>query len=103
MALSEADIAFALDLLAPLGGLSHRRMMGGLSIYRDGTIFAMLDRSGRLYLKARGAFADEMAQAGARQFGADSDHRMAYWTLPEAALDDPEQACAWARRALAAL
>ena len=28
---------------------------------------------------------------------------MGYWTLPEAALDDPEAACDWARRALDAL
>ena len=28
--------------------------------------------------------------------------RMGYWSLPEAALDDPEAACAWARRALGA-
>ena len=26
---------------------------------------------------------------------------MPYWTLPDAALDDPEDASAWARRALA--
>ena len=28
---------------------------------------------------------------------------MPYWTLPDAALDDPDMACDWARRALAHL
>ena len=27
---------------------------------------------------------------------------MGYWSLPDAAVDDPEAACAWARQALAA-
>jgi len=28
---------------------------------------------------------------------------MAYWTMPEEAVDDPDLACDWARRALAHL
>lgn len=28
---------------------------------------------------------------------------MPYWTMPEALLDNPDEACGWARRALAAL
>ncbi len=103
VSLSDADIAHALELLSGLGALSHRKMMGGLSIYHDGTIFAMMDRSGRVFLKARDDFAAEMKAAGAVQFGADHGRRMPYWTMPEPALDDPELACDWARRALAAL
>ena len=59
-------------------------------------------------LKAKdGAFADRIAAMGAekwtyaRKDGALSS--MPYWSLPEAALDDPEQACVLAREALAAL
>ena len=103
MSVSEGDIARAEELFAPLGAISHRRMMGGLSIYHAGRIFAILDREGTPYLKAKGAFAAEMQAAGARQFGAGTGRRMGYWTLPDEALDDPEEACAWARRALAAL
>lgn len=104
MSVSDADIAFALDLFAPLGGLSHRKMMGGLSIYCQGQIFAILGSDAQVYLKAKGAFADAMADAGARQFSMVSKDgktsSMGYWTLPDAALDDSEAACDWARRAL---
>ncbi len=103
MSINDTDIAFVHDMFDPLGHITTRKMMGGLSIYCDGTIFAMLDREGTLYLKAKGPFADEMAAAGARQFGADSGDRMAYWTLPDAALSDPDAALTWGQKALAAL
>lgn len=104
MSVADADIAHALDLFAPLGGLSSRRMMGGLSIYRDGQIFAILSGDGTIYLKASGAFAKTMQAAGARQFSMVNKQgvarSMGYWTLPDAALDDADLACDWARRAL---
>jgi len=103
MSVSDGDIAFAQDLFAPLGDITSRKMMGGLSIYCDGQIFAILDSELTLYLKAKGVMAEAMAAAGSRQFGADSGQKMGYWTLPDIAMDDPETACNWARRALAAL
>ncbi len=103
VSVSESDIARVLELFEGLGGLSHRKMMGGLSIYRDGQIFAILSRAGEVYLKACGDFAAEMEAAGGRRFRMADGRSMHYWTLPEDALDDPEQACDWARRALTAL
>lgn len=107
MSVSDADIAFALDLFAPLGAITSRKMFGGMTIYHQGQIFALLSSQGEIYLKATGKFADEMATTGARPFSMSSKdgktHSMGYWTLPEAALDDPDLACDWARRALAEL
>ena len=107
MSVSDSDIAFARELFAGLGGLTHRKMMGGLTLYCAGQVFAILDGEGRVYLKAKGAFADEMAAAGAVKFSFTDRHgktaSMGYWSLPDAALDEPDLACDWARRALAAL
>jgi DNA transformation protein and related proteins len=103
MSVSDSDIAFIDELFAALGAISHRKMMGGLSIYHDGQIFAILSSAGRVYLKASGDVADAMAAQGAERFDMGDGRGMNYWTLPDAALDDPELACAWARRALAAL
>ncbi|MCB1330484.1 MAG: TfoX/Sxy family protein [Maritimibacter sp.] len=103
MSVTDSDIAFVHELFDGLGAITHRKMMGGLSIYCDGQIFAILSSGGRLYLKAAGAFAAEMAAEGAVRFEMEDGRGMNYWTLPEAALDDPDLACAWARRALAAL
>lgn len=107
MSLAEADIAFAKELFAGLGPITTRKMMGGLCLYADGTIFAMMRSDGSLLLKGAGDFIAELEAAGCEQWrytrkdGAPS--QMPYWSFPEAALDDPELACNWARRALAHL
>lgn len=104
MSVSEADIAFALDLFAPLGGVTSRKMFGGLMLYRDGAAFALLSSQGTIHLKASGDFAQTLKAEGARLFSMvnkqGKSHSMGYWTLPEAALDDPEAACGWALQAL---
>ena len=102
MAVTDADIAFVKELLEGLGSLTHRKMMGGATFYCDGQVFAILSSGGEVYLKAKVPFADAMEAEGSRIFGMDGK-TMGYWTLPDAALDDPELACDWARRALAAL
>ncbi|MEO0916476.1 MAG: TfoX/Sxy family protein [Pseudomonadota bacterium] len=95
MAVSDADIAFATDLFSDLGKVTSRKMFGGLGLYIDGTIFALVSSAGRIYVKTTPDLAASLADEGAEQF-----HNMPYWSLPESALDDPETACDWARRFL---
>ncbi len=107
MSVTDSDIAFAHELFEGLGEITHRKMMGGLTLYCDGQVFAILDQNATPYLKAKGAFAKEMEAAGSEIFSmTDKDGKtssMGYWTLPSDAVDDPDLACDWARRALAAL
>ena len=99
-----ADPAWIADLFGDLGTITTRRMMGGLSVYANGRIFAVADREGTLYLKAKGAFAADLVGMGSRPFAYPrrdgSVARMGYMTLPDAALDDPALACDLARGAL---
>ncbi len=101
MSVSQADIDFALEIFSEIGPMTTRKMMGGLCIYCEGQIFAILSSQGRLYLKAKDEFARKLQSAGAEIFAMDDGRSMGYWTLPDAALDDPELACDWARQALA--
>ena len=107
MAVSEADIAFAKELFDGLGTLTTRKMMGGLCLYSDGIIFALLYSDGTLYIKAQGDFIDEVKALGCTQWRYQREGQkpvaMPYWTLPEACLDDPDEARDLARRALAHL
>ncbi len=96
MSVDDSDIAFAVDLFSNLGGLSTRKMFGGMCLYHDGTVFALLSSDGRLYLKTRDP--GTLYGTATAQF-----HNMPYWSLPEAALDDPDHACTLAQNALAAL
>ena len=103
MAVSDADIERIYELFEGVGGLSHRKMMGGLSLYTEGQIFAIMSAEGQIYLKASGDFASRLAGEGAEKFEMPDGRGMNYWTLPEAAMDDPDAAADWARQALAAL
>lgn len=107
MAVTDEQIAFVTDLFSGLGPVTTRKMFGGLGIYADGTIFALLMSDGTMKLKGAGDMPRAYAHAGwqpwtyTRKDGATSS--MPYWTIPEDLLDDPDAACNWARRALDAL
>ncbi len=98
MTVSEADIAFATDLFSDLGPVTTRKMFGGICLYLDGAVFALMTSEGVLHLKAREPLSGKLAAEGATQF-----HNMPYWSLPEAALDDPAEACSLARQTLLTL
>ena len=77
--------------------------LGGGSVYANGLIFALLD-DGVVWLKADDVNAPLLAQAGSRQFTYPTKDgatmAMAYWSLPESALDDPDEAVDWARQSI---
>ena len=98
MALADADIAFAVDLFSDLGNVSTRKMFGGMCLYLDQAVFALMSSDGQLYLKSKGDMVTALRNDGASQF-----HNMPYWSIPDAALDDPSEACTLARRTIASL
>ena len=55
MSISNADIAFVKDLFAGVSTLTTRKMFGGLAIYADGVIFALIISTGAFMLKAKRA------------------------------------------------
>ena len=104
MAVTEEEIAFVRDLFSALPAITTRKMFGGLSIYSEGQIFAIIGPEDVIYIKAKGPLAEALAAEGSFQFvfeGKEKTASMGYWSLPDTAVDDPEEACAWARRALA--
>ena len=107
MSLTAEEIAFATELFSGLGEITTRRMMGGLCLYHQGTIFALMRSDGQILLKGAGDFIPVLEAEGCTRWDYVRDNgrrgTMPYWTLPDAALDDPETACDWARRALAHL
>ncbi len=108
MAVSDAQIARALELFEGVGHLTTRKMFGGLGIYSEGTIFAVILSDGTLKLKGAGDMVEVFEREDWERWtyqreGSDKVASMPYWTLPDALLDDPEAASDWARRALAEL
>lgn len=99
---------FVRELFAGLGDVQIKRMFGGAGGYADGVMFLLI-ADDAIYLKADAALKDELRAEGCGPFvwTPDSGPRagekveMGYWRLPDAALDDPDEAVAWGGKALA--
>lgn len=97
--MTEDDIR---DLFAGLGSVAVRRMFGGKGIYFGGVIIAV-ELRGELMLKGDEAMASDLEAAGCRRWTYvgkrhGKEVAMPYWTVPETALDDPNEMAVWARR-----
>ena len=90
------------ELFESLGPVTIRKMFGGKGVYVDGLIIAV-EADGEMLLKADAQSAPAFEAAGCRQWTYDGKKgpvKMPYWSIPETALDDPEEMGVWARRAL---
>jgi DNA transformation protein len=94
--------AWVSEHFAALGPLEIKRMFGGAGVYCQGIIFALLD-DGVVWLKGDETNVPALEAAGARQFtypGKDEvEMKLGYWSLPDSATDDPDEAADWARGA----
>lgn len=100
----EGFVEFLRELLEPLGRVGMRRMFGGHGVYVDGLFIAIVIE-GRLYLKVDDDTRRAFEGAGCAPFvyqGKAKPVEMSYWSVPEEALDSPEQMRPWARMAIAA-
>lgn len=98
MATSTAEIDHLLELLAPLGAVSARRMFGGWGLYVDGPMLAIVV-DGELLLKVDEDSRAMFEQAGCRPFIYRARGReipMSYWSVPDEALDSPDAMRPWA-------
>ena len=104
MSASPAFADYVLELLAPLGEVSARRMFGGYGIYCDGVMFALIANE-VLYLKADDGNRPALEHAGSEPFTYEAKGRrtaLSYWRAPDEAMESPGLAAEWARAAYAA-
>jgi DNA transformation protein len=91
--------------LEPLGAVTMRRMMGGATLYLDGTVFAILDED-ELWLKADSESDAIWDAQGCEKFSvAFEDGRvgtMNYRRAPQDVYDDREAIQRWAALAVEA-
>jgi DNA transformation protein and related proteins len=88
-------------MFAGLGTVTIKKMFGGKSVYFNGIITA-IETDGEIFLKADALSAPQFESAGARQWSYDGKGKsvkMPYWTVPDAALDDPDELKTWTRLA----
>jgi DNA transformation protein len=98
------DAAAIEDLFAAVGPVHTRRMFSGYGVFRDDLCFALVLR-GEIYMKADAQTEALFRDAGSEPFSYERRGRLvsvAFWRLPDAALDDADAAGDWARIALEA-
>jgi len=102
MVLSPGFTDYVEELIAGFGKVEIRRMFGGAAIYRGGVGFGILDDD-IFFIKADAAFGAELKKRGCRPWSysvkKDGTVRdIAYWSLPDTAADDGDEATTLVRR-----
>lgn len=95
---------FAIELLAPLGRVTARRMFGGHGVYCDGLFIAIV-HGDTLWLKSDAAARGDFLRAGSIAFTyerAGRETSLGFYSAPEGALESPVAMQPWGRLALAA-
>ncbi len=91
------------DLFSDLGPIRPGRLFGGTALYIDDAMFAVVFGDA-LYMKSDADLAKTYAQAGSEPFSYDTKTGIrtinGLMSLPESALDDPDEALNWARQSL---
>jgi DNA transformation protein len=90
------------ELFTPFGGVVFRRMFGGLGIFRDWLMFALV-ADDVLYMKADAATNPAYVAEGAGPFVyagmRGKKTALRYWRIPERLLEEPDEFLEWARTA----
>jgi DNA transformation protein len=93
------------EMFSGLGPVTVRRMFGGRGIYHRGLIVAIVFKD-EVLLKADAVSAPEFEAAGARRWTYEGRSgrpvEMPYWSVPDAAFDDPDEMSRWVRLAWSA-
>ena len=89
------------DLFSAFAAVTTRAMFGGHGVYRDGVIVAIvIDEA--IYLKVDAETRAAFEAAGCEPFVYEAKGKavpMSYWSVPEDALDSPQEFRPWAQRA----
>jgi DNA transformation protein and related proteins len=91
-------VDYLLELLAPLDGVSAKRMFGGYGLFRGGLMFGLVSNH-TLYLKVDGQTEARFMERDLEAFTylkAGQERRMSYYRAPEETLDNSEVMCEWA-------
>jgi len=103
VAVSAEFAAHVRDLFGGLGPIDIRRMFGGAGIYLGDAMFGLIYEDGLIYMRGDAGLGPDYEAEGCEQWvyeGKGKPVAMPYWRLPDSAMDDSDEAIAWARRSL---
>jgi len=101
MAATPEEIEHARDLFAALSPVTTGRMFGGTALYLDGDVMFACLLGGTIWMKSDTSTEAAFAAAGSHPFSYQKSGGTtvvpSLMSLPDSALDDPEEAVHWAR------
>jgi TfoX/Sxy family transcriptional regulator of competence genes len=94
-------LSLLLDRTAELEGVTGRKMFGCEALFRDGAIFALVWKEGRIGLKLSdpALFAELRAMPGTKPWSPSTVNMSGWLLVPEAFHDDEEALDRWVRHA----
>ena len=106
MPLDQSLLDWIAEAMAPIGSITHLAMMGGATLYCEGTVFAIITAEGQLHFKAdklSDAIWDEAGCARfTYEFSGGKMGSMNYRLAPDDVHDDADALRHWAKLGLEA-
>ena len=97
-------VSFVVELFAPLGRISARRMFSGHGLFHEGLMFGLVFQD-QLFLKVDAQSQGRFERAGLKPFTYTRQGRqvaLSFFRAPDSVFDEPEQAADWGRAAIGA-
>lgn len=99
-------IDFLLDQLSPVSGLRAKKMFGEYCLFYGGKIVAIVSKDYRIFIKANEETLPLLKSENSEQFSYFAKGRtqkMHYWSIPEWAVEEPDELIKWVRLGLRAI
>jgi DNA transformation protein len=95
--------SYVVEQFSAAGAVDSRRMFGGVGLYLDDVFCALIDSTGRVYLRVGDSNRADFEAEGMRQFRPRSTGAaMPYFEVPAGVLEDQDALRSWALEARSA-
>ena len=98
MPVPETQINYISDQMEPVGGVTFRKMFGGVGIFKEGKMFGMLNSKGTLFMKVDATNIQDYQDRDMLPFSHDKNKtaKMPYYEVPLEIIEDRNLLKVWA-------
>ncbi|NND63847.1 MAG: TfoX/Sxy family protein [Flavobacteriaceae bacterium] len=83
------------ERLAPIEGITSKKMFGGHGIFHEGKMFGIIDSQGNTFLKV-----DDSIKVDFESKGGEQHSKMPYYSIPTAVMEDHSKLLEWAQKSI---
>ena len=102
MAVSEEYVKYVKDQLSEFGEVDVKRMFGGIGIFREGSMFAMISSDTTFRLRVDNTNQKQFEEKGMKPLYSKKKKKgMPYWEVPQDVLENKDELAKWANQSFA--